>query len=443
MNGKTILIVDDSSTMRRIITRELEEAGYTVLAAENGMEALVMIEWMDKNPDLITLDIDMPVMNGFEVCERLLEKQKQRGDKQQTRIPIVFVSANDTLENRRRGFQLEVTDFISKPFKQNDIVKMVNKILFPQEQFPGMTALVIDDSFSVRRIISMILRRIGITVLNAANGLEGLKTIENFPGTLDLIITDYMMPEMRGDEFCKLIRQNPILDQVPLFVVSAFDDLDLLLSLFKSGATDYLHKPFIEEELLARVEIHLRARQYINQVEKLNKKLAHLASRDGLTTLYNRRYFQEALDREFTSAIRHHLELSCILIDLDFFKKINDSCGHAFGDLVLQEFATILSTRSRESDICARYGGEEFIVLLPHTNLESALLFAEEIRSSLELHVFKDTEHRRQISCSIGVASLQDHTPINEDKLVNMADKALYDAKKLGRNQVRRYSAEK
>lgn len=428
--------------MRRIITRELEEAGHTVLAAENGMEALVMIEWMDKKPDLITLDIDMPVMNGVEVCERLLEKQKQMGDNQKARIPIVFVSANDTLEDWRRGFQLEVTDFISKPFKKNDIVKTVNKILFPQDQFTGMTALVIDDSSSIRRIISTILRRIGITVLNAANGLEGIETIKNFPGTLDLVLTDYMMPEMRGDEFCKLIRQNPTLDQVPLFVVSTLDDMDLLLSLFKSGATDYLHKPFIEEELLARVEIHLRARQYINKVEDLNKKLAHLASRDGLTDLYNRRYFQEALLREFASATDNQLELSCILLDLDLFKKINDSCGHAFGDLVLREFATILTTKSRESDICARYGGEAFVVILPHTNLESALLVAESIRSLVNLHVFKNPQHSRQLSCSIGVASLRTQNPDNGDKLVSMADKALYQAKKNGRNQVQIYSQE-
>ncbi|MFH2124633.1 MAG: diguanylate cyclase [Pseudomonadota bacterium] len=442
MNGKTILIVDDSSTMRRIIIRELEEAGHTVLAAENGMEALVMIEWMDRKPDLITLDIDMPVMNGFEVCERLLEQQKQQGDKQQPRIPIIFVSANDTLENRRRGFQLEVTDFISKPFKKNDIVKAVNKVLFPQNQFTGMTALVIDDSCSVRQIISKILRRIGLTVLNAANGLQGIETIKNFPGTLDLILTDYMMPEMRGDEFCKLIRQDPTLDQVPLFVVSAFDDMDLLLSLFKSGATDYLHKPFIEEELLARVEIHLRARQYINQVEDLNKKLVHLASRDGLTDLYNRRYFQEALFREFASATDNQLELSCLLLDLDFFKKVNDSCGHAFGDLVLREFAAILTTKSRKSDICARYGGEEFVVILPHTNLQSALLIAESIRSSVNLHDFKNPQHSRRISCSIGVASLSSQNLDTGDKLVSMADRALYQAKKNGRNQVQVYSPE-
>ena len=442
MKGKTVLIVDDSSTIRAIIAKELEEDGYTVLTAENGMEALIMIEWLDNKPDLITLDIDMPVMNGFEVCERLLEKPKKPGENLHVGIPIIFVSAKDTLDNRRHGFQLGVTVFVSKPFQPHDLVKIVNNILFPPELFAGMTVLVIDDSSSVRRVIQMILMRIGVTVLSASNGLEAIQIIENFSGTLDLILTDYMMPEMRGDEVCKLIRQKPKLEQVPILVVSAFNEKDLVLSFFKAGATDYLCKPFIEEELIARVEIHLRARQYVKQVEELNKRLEYLASRDGLTGLYNRRYLQEALNREFALAVRHHHEFSCLLIDLDYFKKINDTCGHAFGDLVLEEFAALLRIQSRKADICARYGGEEFVILLPNTSLESAASRAEKIRASVEAHIYQDGQHSRQVPCSIGIASLKAHTPDTGDRLVGMADNALYQAKAHGRNQVWLYSKE-
>jgi two-component system, cell cycle response regulator len=201
VKGKTILVVDDSSTMRTLIARELEEAGYTVLTAENGMEAVSMIEWMDEKPDLVTLDLDMPVMNGFEVCEYLRDKPKKQGE-QQAGFPIVFIAANDTLENRRHGFQLGVTHFIAKPFKPHDIVHTVNKLLSPRRDFAGMTALVIDDSSSVRRVMQMILMRIGVTVLTAANGLEAITVIESCNCPLDIIITDYMMPEMRGDELC-------------------------------------------------------------------------------------------------------------------------------------------------------------------------------------------------------------------------------------------------
>jgi len=302
-----------------------------------------------------------------------------------------------------------------------------------------MTALVIDDSSSVRRVVQTILMRIGVTVLAASNGLEAIQIIEHFSGTLDLILTDYMMPEMCGDEVCKLVRQKPELDQVPILVVSAFSEKDLVLSFFKAGATDYLYKPFIEEELIARVEIHLRARQYVKQVEDLNKRLEHLARRDVLTGLYNRRYLQEALDREFALAVRQRHEFSCLIVDLDYFKKVNDTCGHAFGDLVLQEFAAILRVQSRKTDICARYGGEEFVVLLPRTNLESAAICAQKIRTAVELHIYKDSQHSRQVFCSIGVASLKAHTPDTGDRLVGMADKALYQAKENGRNQVRLY----
>lgn len=438
---KTILIVDDSSTIRTLISRTLMAAGHTVLTAGNGMEALATIEWMEKKPDLITLDIDMPVMNGFTVCEQLLEKQKKQGENAHGGIPIVFVSANDSLENRRRGFKLGVTDFVSKPFKSQDIVNAVNKILYQEDQYAGMTALVVDDSSTTRRLIQALLNRIGVLVLSAADGLEALEILNTVSDRIDLIVTDYLMPEMRGDELCKLIRQKPVFNQVPIIVVSAVGDLGVILSFFKSGATDYLCKPFIREELLARVETQLRARQYIKQVEKLNRQLEYLASRDGLTGIYNRRYFQETIEREFALALRHGSELSCLLFDLDFFKKINDNFGHAFGDRVLEEFAAILRIHSRRSDVCARYGGEEFVILLPRTNMEGAVACAEKIRAVAEKHPYQDEGLQHHVTCSVGVASLKSNGPGNADQLVGMADDALYQAKSGGRNQVRMYVA--
>ncbi len=193
MAEKTILIVDDSATIRTLISRELKAAGHTVLTAENGMEALARIEWMEKKPDLITLDIDMPVMNGFTVCEQLLEKQKNKGENAHGGIPIVFVSANDSLENRRRGFKLGVTDFISKPFKSQDIVSTVNKVLYQEDQYAGMTALVVDDSSMTRRLIQTLLNRIGVSVLSADDGLEALEILNTDSDKIDLIFTDYLM----------------------------------------------------------------------------------------------------------------------------------------------------------------------------------------------------------------------------------------------------------
>lgn len=436
MTGKTILIVDDSSTMRRILAKELTTAGHQVVAAKNGMEALSMLEWMEEKPDLITLDIDMPVMDGFEVCKELLAKHQKPGADKTPAIPIVFVSAVDNLENRRRGFQLEVTDFISKPFKTNEIRDTVNSILFAQDQFSGMTALVVEDSLSVRRIIKKILTRMGLHVITANNGLEAVAIIEKGDIAFDLIITDYMMPEMKGDELCTIVRQKQALDQVPLIMVSAFDDMELIITLFKIGVTDYLRKPFIEEELLARVGSHLRARKYILEVEELNKKLQIQASHDALTGLFNRRHFQDALDHEFAEAYSRRKQLCCILFDLDFFKKVNDTHGHVFGDLVLKEASAIILKKFRTKDICARYGGEEFIVLLPGTTLSVATSYANTLLRAMAQHSYTDTDKSCQVTCSVGVSSFFAHRPKSSDKLVSMADDALYAAKENGRNRV-------
>jgi two-component system, cell cycle response regulator len=441
MNKKTILVVDDSSTICTIIKNELSEDGYEVVTAKNGIEALSYIEWMEKMPDLITLDIDMPVMGGFEVCERLLAGHEDPDERKQkaARIPILFVSANDTIENRRKGFKLEVIDFISKPFKRGDITRAVEKVLNPEKEFLGMRALIVDDSAGVRRMIRRLLKRNGIEVSEAQNGLQALHLVQNENISYDIVITDYFMPEMCGDELCRLLRQREDMKQVPQFFVSAFDDRDSTLEFFKAGASDYLRKPFIEEELQAKIEIHLRAKKYVNELEKLNKKLENLAVRDGLTGLFNRRYFKEEVDKHFCQASRYNLELSCILLDLDFFKKINDTYGHAFGDLVLVQFAEILKARIRKADIAARYGGEEFVILLPSTNHLGAESFAEKIRSLTSRHIFNDGVNNTHVQISVGISSLKVDKPENPDKLVSFADEALYSAKKGGRNRVCRY----
>jgi two-component system cell cycle response regulator len=438
MEKKTVLVVDDSSTICTIIKNELTEVGYDVITARNGLEALSFIEWMEKLPDILTLDIDMPVMDGFEVCQRLLEGRNHPQEKKQlaAKIPIIFVSANDTVENRRKGFKLEVTDFISKPFKRGDITRAVDKVLNPGGEFLGMRALVVDDSAGVRRIISRLLARTGVFVSEAENGLQALELVEKQNEKFDIVITDYFMPEMCGHELCRLLRQKEEMKQVPLLFVSAYDSRGSALEFFKAGASDYLKKPFIEEELLAKIGIHLRAKKYVNELEKLNNVLENLAVRDGLTGLFNRRYFQAELGRRFILSSGNKQELSCILLDLDYFKKVNDTHGHAFGDSVLVQFSEILMKNIRSSHIAARYGGEEFVILLPGVSTSKAVALAEKIRSDTNKHLFSDGVTSIHMHISGGVSSLQANRPGNADKLVSFADQALYRAKENGRNRI-------
>ena len=188
------------------------------------------------------------------------------------------------------------------------------------------------------------------------------------------------MPGMSGEELCRTLRSLDAMEKVPIFFISSVDSKDEVLKFFRVGASDYLPKPFIEEEFRARVLSHLRIRKYVKELELLNEKLKYHAEHDGLTGLFNRAYFSRQLTPVFSRSLQTGEELSCILIDLDFFKKVNDTYGHAFGDLVLRDFAGIVKAERRESDIVARYGGEEFVLLLPDTNIEESQQIAEELR---------------------------------------------------------------
>ncbi|MCP3901815.1 MAG: PleD family two-component system response regulator, partial [Desulfobacteraceae bacterium] len=433
-----ILVVDDSSTIRTIIENELTLYNYKVITAKDGMEALSIISWMEDLPDLISLDIDMPVMGGFEVCRILQEWGKQKEEKKikASQIPILFVSANDTLENRRKGFKLEVLDFISKPFKKGDIKKAVDKVLKPHNQFEGMSGLVVEDSDSVRRLVSRILERNGVEVLEAENGLQALKIIEKSSKAFDIIVSDYAMPEMCGDELCRLLQQKEKMKQVPFIIVSAIGDRNSKLKFYKSGATDYIGKPFIEEELQARIETHLQARQYVKKLKEMNDKLEVLATRDGLTGLYNRRVFNEMFQKQFFQALRYKRELSCILLDIDHFKNVNDSQGHLFGDYVLSELSGSLMANIRKADILARYGGEEFVIVLPNTQQDSAIAVGEKLRSVCEQKSFVKESNSRNITISVGVATLSVTGSEKPEELLEHADNALYEAKNSGRNRV-------
>lgn len=441
MPDKTILVVDDSSTIRKIIQRELSKVDYEVMPAKNGQEALNMLNWMDPLPDLITLDIDMPQMNGFEVCSRIRESEESDDKRKQDigKIPIIFVSANDTLENREKGYELGVIDFIGKPFSPGRMIEAIENVLNSQEQFTNMNALIVEDSPFIRRVIDNILKRHGVQNFLVSNGEDALEVIKEQNFDLDIIITDYIMPGMSGEELCRTLRSLDKLEQVPIFFISSIANKEEVLGFFKAGASDYLPKPFIEEEFSARVVTHLRNRKYIKELEQLNYKLKYNSEHDELTSLYNRRFFQRKLSSCFSQYKQSKGELSCMLIDLDYFKQVNDNYGHMFGDLVLTQFAEILTKHERSLDTSARFGGEEFVILLEDTDLEECLEIAQKLHKNAEGHIYKDGDVELQVTASIGISSLKSHQPTNSDKLISMADEALYQAKENGRNQVAIY----
>ncbi|HIJ79322.1 MAG: GGDEF domain-containing protein [Desulfobulbaceae bacterium] len=176
-----------------------------------------------------------------------------------------------------------------------------------------------------------------------------------------------------------------------------------------------------------------------NELNRVNKILREQSIRDSLTGLYNHRHFQEMLRHEFLLAKRHQADLTCMMLDLDHFKEVNDECGHPFGDLVLQGTAKQILIETRETDTLARYGGEEFAILLPNTDLAGALIIAERIRHRIEKFIHQNDTYAMRITISIGLATKNSHSPAKPEELLSYADQGLYTAKATGRNKVISY----
>jgi len=269
-----ILVVDDSAMIRSLIRKELQADGYQVVEAKDGPDALRFIS-EGFRPDLITLDIDMPKMDGFETCKLFLEKQNTNASDyaEDMRIPVVFITANDKMNDRVKGFNMGATDFVTKPFPKGRLLKIINKILKPKQFLRGMTALVVDDSDVARKIINENLQREGLTTIEATNGREAYDIIKEKPEEIDIIISDLLMPEMDGEELCIKIRKELNLLEIPVIFLTAIADHTKLLTVFQAGATDYIVKPFFKEELLARINVHLEQTQLNQKLKKTIKKL--------------------------------------------------------------------------------------------------------------------------------------------------------------------------
>ncbi len=282
-----VLVVDDSATIRRIIRSELSAEGYEVHEAVDGVDAL---EWILSHPppDLMTLDVEMPRLDGFGTLRALKQESYAnrfvlpRGDK----VPVIFVTGNDTIDDRKTGFSLGAADFITKPFLKGDILAAVDKVLRPNKRLEGLTALVADDSSTARIIVADTLSREGIDVITASDGLEAFDTICKRMNEIDVVITDLMMPGMDGRELCRRIRQELNLQSLPVLFLTAVPDHENLLDVFKAGATDYLIKPFIKEELLARLTVHFDRTQISRRLSAAVGELRDLNEiKDSLITI--------------------------------------------------------------------------------------------------------------------------------------------------------------
>jgi len=285
--------------------------------------------------------------------------------------------------------------------------------------------LVVDDDPAMRRLIGTILASAGYEVAHAADGSEALEVLRRvFPS---FVITDWDMPILDGAEFSRLVRLEDLPQYVYIIMLTG-THMDRLVEGLASGADDFVTKPLKPQELLARMEAGAR-------VLRLEERLRLLASHDPLTELPNRRTFFQSVEQEWRRSSRIGYPLSCAMIDVDFFKRVNDTFGHKAGDGVLKSVSRVLKGSCRASDSVCRYGGEEFAVFLPNTDEQRAVRWAERCRANVHAESLMIGECRVPVTVSLGVAQRQDDTH-SPERLLNLADRALLEAKRQGRNRV-------
>lgn len=297
--------------------------------------------------------------------------------------------------------------------------------------------LVIDDSKVGRQHILEILQQTSLfrAYHEAADGLEGFKKILSQP--VDLVLCDVDMPGMDGFKFLAMIKTREELRDIPVIMLTGKENREDKIRGLELGASDYVTKPFDPGELVARVKVQLKIKSLQDSLKESNQLLLELSNTDPLTRLANRRHLMEMLDREFTRSIRSGSPLSLVMLDIDHFKKINDTYGHQVGDEILIDMATILRRHLREYDLAARYGGEEFSLVLPDADLDKAMQVAERLRKAVAQKRFNAAKSALNITISLGVGCIPRPEIQSVDDLIRFADDALYKAKREGRNCIR------
>jgi diguanylate cyclase (GGDEF)-like protein len=303
----------------------------------------------------------------------------------------------------------------------------------------GHKILLVEDERLQALTIKEYLEHAGYEVAWVQNGLSAIKSATSMP--FELVILDVVLPDLNGNEVCRLLKNTKETQDIPIIILSAKGETKEKVSGLEAGADDYLPKPYDPSELKARVYACLRTkvlrdqlREKNRQLEEVLAKMETLAMTDQLTGLFNRRYFSSALEKEFGRAVRYNHPSSCLMIDIDHFKSINDEYGHDAGDRTLKDVAQVLRTCLRQTDTLARWGGEEFIVLLPETPQANALQVASRILRSVSTCEYSSCPGR--ITVSIGLAGMPAASIDTPDKLVAAADRSLYEAKAKGRNRV-------
>jgi two-component system cell cycle response regulator len=418
------LIVEPSRTYQKLLSTAIESGGLGTRQVSTGGEALTLLR---KQPfDLVFIATHLQDMDGPMFSSQL------RADSRTRQIPLVMITANDNKEFQDEAFSAGVTEIFSK----HELDKITSyTVQFSRKRCNKSMSghiLYLEDSTSMASAVTALLTGCGYTVDHFSNGEQGLLALQN--NDYDLVLADTLLKgRLNGHAIVKAIRSlEDDKKDVPLLVFSVLGDATRKVELLRSGVNDYVSKPLIQEELLARINTLISNKKLLSKAIMQQGQMHELAMKDPLTGLYNRYFLLETAPSKLSEAARHSIACSLIMVDIDRFKSINDNFGLASGDKVLKEVAATLTGSIRREDIVARYGEEEFALLLPHCDLAGAAMIAEKIRHSIE-HLHPSGIH---VTASLGVAELQSNSSDGFSDLLKAATEAADHAKSNGCNQV-------
>ena len=422
-----VLILENGRLFQKILQDLLIELDCTVSCVRTGKEGLdLLINTTDETKyDLIIASQHIFDKSGDKFIEHCKNSDRN--------TPVILLTSepNDTLLRNARAAG------IKDIFPKTNLTYLKSSIRYYIQgesnfDIQGGRVLYIEDSASVAHIVTKYLKKLNLEVTHFATAEEAFHAfIDN---DYDLVITDVMLEgTMDGLSLIRMIRaQNSHSAKVPILAMTGHDDSQLRIDLLHAGINDYVTKPPIEEELAARVNNLITNKRLADQVRQQQRSLFNIAMTDQLTTCHNRHSLSDYAPKYIKDAVRYDYPLSIMILDLDFFKRINDEFGHTTGDIVLEDIGKLLMSTCRQGDIVSRIGGEEFLILLPHCNIDDAMRKAENIRSRIELSEPADLT----VTASIGLATLIKEHNGDFDNLYKAADSAVYYSKENGRNQV-------
>jgi two-component system cell cycle response regulator len=448
-----VLVVDDVPANVKLLEARLSAEYFDVLTASNGIEALALCERGEC--DVVLLDVMMPDMDGFEVCRRLKSNPGTH------HIPVVIVTALDQPSDRVRGLEAGADDFLTKPVNDMALISRVRslarlKMVTDELRMRAITSreiglqnpereaiveaghngriLVVDDRpSSSERIAGILSAEHDVEV--EAEPQDALFRIAE--ADYELIIVSLSLTDFDGLRLCSQIRSLERTRHAPILLVAEPDSNARVARGLEIGVNDYLVRPLEMNELLARVRTQIKRKRYAERLRDNVQMSIEAAITDALTGLHNRRYMETHLNSLVEQAASRGKPIAVLLLDIDYFKAINDTHGHDAGDDVLREFALRIRKSIRNIDLACRYGGEEFVIVMPETDTGVAAMVGERLRRSIAGEPFPVQQGMKllNVTLSIGIAALNDAGD-TAPALLKRADQALYRAKRDGRNRV-------